>query len=123
MGDPENTVTKNIRKILKDGGVWHFKHKASLGSKKGVSDILGIRTVKIRDLLEAGIEEVGIFTAIEVKKEGVIKGSPDQENFIAEVRKAGGIGFVTDNINDVVRYLGLAKRVLPMFPDHALKIE
>lgn len=121
MGNPENIVTRNIRKVLKDSKVWHFKHKASLGSKKGVSDILGIRTVKVADLVAEGIEEVGIFVAIEVKKEGVTKGSPDQERFIADVRQRGGIGFVTDNIVDVIRFLGLAKRVTPLIPNYFKK--
>ena len=121
MGSLENIVTKKIRKVLKDSGVWHFKHKASMGSKRGVSDILGIRTVKVSDLVEQGVEEVGVFTAIEVKKEGVMRGSPDQEKFIANVKKHGGIGFVTDNIVDVIRFLGLAKRVAPLFPNYFKK--
>lgn len=115
MGAPENKVTKDIRKILKTARLFHFKHKASLGSFKGVSDILGVKTVKVADLVRDKIDEVGIFVAIEVKKEGTRKGSPDQEKFISNIKKAGGIGFITDNVYDVIRFLHLDKELMPMF--------
>ena len=53
----------------------------------------------------------GRFVAIEVKGPGG-KASPDQLRFLAEVRRAGGIGIVAYSIDDVIEALCLQDRFL-----------
>jgi hypothetical protein len=93
----ERDITKAIRGLLGDLGAFSFKHWSGPMSMKGVSDIL------------ACFE--GRFLAIEVKRPGG-RVSPDQELFLARVRKAGGIGLVAYSVDDVVEGLGVKDRFL-----------
>jgi hypothetical protein len=61
--------------------------------KKGVSDILGI----LPD---------GRFMAIEVKRLGG-KLSPEQETFLGDINKRGGLAFKADNVQVVADMLGV----------------
>ena len=121
----EKEVTRGVKKVLRNAHIWHFKHFSSMGSAKGVPDIIGIRQVSVRDLVEAGIDKVGIFVGIELKREGLskLKGNPDQERFLANVRDNHGIGFVTDNEQDVIEKLGLFKRLFPLLASGKKKDE
>jgi hypothetical protein len=65
--------------------------------EKGVSDLIGCYQ--------------GRMIAIEIKRPGG-KPSQDQVNFIAAVNHAGGLGFVTDNVDTVIEKLGLQDRFL-----------
>jgi len=95
-----------------------------MSQPKGVSDILGIQIVKVADLVEAGIEEVGIFMAIEVKKEGWKPPSPDtkqyrhfkaQEDFIFKVNLDGGTGFFAQSVEEVIKELDLNAKLYPLW--------
>lgn len=57
--------------------------------KKGVSDILGI----LKD---------GRLLAIEVKRTGIKKGSPEQHKFIDDINERGGLAFIADDLQTVV---------------------
>jgi hypothetical protein len=125
----EKDVTRVVRDLLKARQVWHFKHWSGPLSRKGVSDILGIRTWTagwIADRVASGEikrdEKIGVFVALELKAEGkkphnVVKGrrvmderTTNQHEFIEEVRQAGGIGGLADCVEDVERLLKLACR-------------
>ena len=82
----EKDVTRQIRDYLKYKKIWHWKQFQTLGSKPGVSDILGIYK--------------GRFLAIEVKKPGG-KLSEHQVKFLDIVNSEGGIGFMATCIEDV----------------------
>lgn len=86
----EADITRQIRDYLDYRNVFHWKQFQTLGSKKGVSDIIGCIN--------------GKFFAIEVK---VLGGLPTdhQINFMAAVRSAGGIAFVAYGIEEVQKNL------------------
>lgn len=101
--------------ILKSARVWHWKHASGPFSQAGISDILGIKKCRVEDLVKAGVEEVGIFIAIEIKTGPNNLPTDDQEGFIANVVENGGIGLVTWRPEEVVEKLGLFGRIFPLF--------
>lgn len=104
---PEGMLTKSVKELLKTMGIFHWKQFQGLGtSRLGISDIVGIRPVLVEDLVAAGVKRVGIFFAVELKAPG--KGlSLKQAEFLGEVRRAGGLGFVADDLDKVIRGLNL----------------
>ncbi len=110
----EKDVEKEIRKALKMAGVWHWKHWGGGFNPGGIPDILGIYPVKVDDLVKEGIENVGVFLGIEVKRPGM-KPSPDQKEWIQDINNNYGIGFWADNVHLVVRRLGLIEKAHPLF--------
>ena len=88
----EKEITAAIRSFLKARGIFHWKVFQTLGSQKGVADIIGIYK--------------GQFMAIEVKTQ---KGklNDNQRAFLTEVKYAGGIAMVARSVNDVIEILGL----------------
>jgi hypothetical protein len=81
----------------------------------GISDILGIKKAKVADLVAAGVKEVGIFVAIEIKTGPLDTPTDSQEGFIENVNANGGIGFVTWDPTEVVKKLGLFGKIYPLF--------
>lgn len=83
--DPRSVLIEDARPI-------HF------GLIKGSSDLIGFKSVVITpDFLG---RTVAVFVAIEVK---TARGrlTPEQDNFLQQVRRAGGIAFVARSIEDV----------------------
>lgn len=72
-----------------------------LGGIKGSSDQIGIASVEITPDMVG--KRVGIFTAIEVKKDkhGAYKATPEQRKFIQMVKANGGIAGVCDSVEDM----------------------
>jgi hypothetical protein len=66
---------------------------------RGVSDILGILPQTVR-LAEGGEEIFGNFLAIEVKKLGE-KARPEQEAFLQDIRRAGGIALCVHSLREL----------------------
>lgn len=93
----EKEITHSIRSLLKQFGIFHFKHWGGPMGEKGIPDIIGIYQGK------------PLFLEI---KTATGKVSPDQEIFLKNVNAAGGIGAVVRSIDDVVELLGLSKRML-----------
>jgi hypothetical protein len=91
---PEAQITYGIRSLLNQFGIFHWKHWGGPMGTKGVSDIIGCYK--------------GRMLAIEIKSE---KGrvTADQQYFLDQVNKAGGLGFVAKSIDDVIRELNLNK--------------
>lgn len=110
----EKDITKSIRDLLWRCDVWHFKHWGGPMSLPGVADLLGVQTVKVSDLVAAGIEEVGVFVAVEVKRPGE-KPTKDQEDFLGHIVKHKGRGLWADNPETVVEALGLKAKLFPLF--------
>ena len=111
----EKEVTKETRKALKKAGIFHWKNwSGPMTSPKGISDILGVYPIKVNDLVEAGIEEVGIFLAVELKRPGY-KPTQDQKDFISNIRKSRGIAFYSDCPEKVIKWLGLFDMAHPLF--------
>ena len=103
-------ILKAVKDVLAAFNIYHWKHFSGPLGKPGVSDVLGIRKVKVSDLVNAGIEEVGIFIAIEVKA-GDDTLSVDQEGFGFNVQDAGGIFIEARKVDDIIKPLGLEDRV------------
>lgn len=53
----------------------------------------------------------GISIAIEAKKKGVGKGTPREEAYLEQVRKAGGIAFVADDVAIVKLWMEYVKGI------------
>lgn len=104
----EKNITKDIREELKRHGIFHWKNWAGLGSKPGVSDILGV----LPD---------GKLLAIEVKTPAGMKRTEarrkagekiPQDFFHFEVARNGGVAFYATSSLDVfqaLRSLGFVK--------------
>jgi len=107
----EADVVKAIRDLLRATGVFHWKFSPGpFGNQEGISDILGVYKVKVADLVAAGVEEVGIFLAIEVKRPGK-KPTDAQDRFIENIRDGAGIAFPADCVEDVVEGMKLKTRI------------
>ena len=83
----EAEITRSILRYLKDCGAFCYKHWAGPMGRRGVSDIIGCLPG-------------GRFFALEIKTE---KGrvSQFQEQFIQDVNKSGGLGFVARSVQEV----------------------
>ena len=103
-------IVKAVKDILKTFNIFHWKYFGGPLGQPGVSDFLGIKKVKVSDLVNAGIEEVGIFVAIEVKA-GDDTLSVDQENFGLNVQDSAAIFIEARKVDDIVEPLGLKDRV------------
>lgn len=91
-GVKEAHVTKSVRDMLKLLKIPHFKNFATLGSKRGVSDIIGVLPKNGRALF------------LELKAPGK-RPTPDQVQFLTEMAAAGALAFWADNARDVVARL------------------
>ena len=114
----EKEITASIRTLLKAFGIFHWKVWQGLGSEKGVSDIIGMKTVKVEDLVKAGVKKVGIFTAIEAKRGDAVdcpyrcnhKICGEQAAFLDAVLIKGGIAIVARSVEDVFEGLGIENK-------------
>lgn len=85
---PENRVKAQIKKWLKDQGIFYWSAAAGPYSTHGISDILALHQ--------------GMLYALEVKAPGKVRNATThQQRFIASVRAGGGIGAVVDTLDAV----------------------
>ena len=105
-GKDESAVKREIREYLKKRGVFHVNIVQGPRSPRGVSDLLCVVRVRVKDLVEAGIETVGMFAAIEVKREVGGITSDHQKKFIADVKEHGGFGVVVNSVEELKRAFG-----------------
>ena len=99
----EAEITKEIRSYLFTKGIQHWKQFQSLGSPKGISDIIGCVKCQICQPCSCP-KPFGRFLAIEVKTDSG-KPTENQELFIERFRRAGGICFVARSADDVEKEL------------------
>ena len=85
--ETEKQVTKEILFTLREHGAFVFKHWSGPMSRKGVSDILGCLPN-------------GQMVAIECKRKGG-KPSKEQIEFIADIKRVGGMAFIADSVETV----------------------
>lgn len=88
---PEKKVETKIKKWLAKQGAWFIKAHGHRFQRSGTSDLLCCLR--------------GRFIAIEVKRAGITEGTKLQEATLADIRKAGGIGFVADSLEVVIEEL------------------
>lgn len=101
----EAAIQRQILDWLKAKGIFHWRQNTGVGRGftrygiNGCSDILGILK------MDPKYAPIGRFFAIEVKAP---KGKPskDQEKFLADVKRAGGIAIVARSLEDVTNVLG-----------------
>lgn len=88
----EKEITKEIRRFLDFKRIWHWKeYTGGMFGQTGISDILGCWK--------------GRFIAIEVKRPGhktESKRLMKQKKFIEDVKRAGGIGFFAESVQNVI---------------------
>lgn len=117
----EQSITAGIRSVIAMAGYFWKSWQGPMSQPPGVSDIIGVKKTKVSDLVEAGIENIGVFVAIEVKHEGW-KPPPtgtkryrhylNQETFLRRVRSYGGIGFFAQSEQEAIEKLGIQGRFL-----------
>jgi hypothetical protein len=122
---PESMVIDPIKDLLKASRVLYIRMVGSPFMPKGVADLVCCQPVKVRDLQKAGIEEIGVFVAIECKprnwKAPTKVGSREWEHYQTQkewldwVRRCKGVAFFTTDPEDVMEKLGLFGRVMPLF--------
>ncbi|MFA5391760.1 MAG: hypothetical protein WC331_10110 [Candidatus Omnitrophota bacterium] len=108
----ESDVTKQIRSVLKACRYPNWKIFQTLGSYRGMSDIIAVQPI------------TGRIVAIEVKTPGWRPPGPkaqtyrhyaEQKSFIDTVTMAGGIGFFATSVEEVIERLELRAKVTPLF--------
>lgn len=117
MTTPEGAIENAIFRYLRMRGIMAWKQKTqgtydpvakrfrklSANSRKGVSDIMGVRQVLITPDMVG--KTIGALLAIEVKSQtGTL--TPKQKLFLREVLENGGIAMVARSPLDVEKRLG-----------------
>lgn len=97
----ETQITRQIKQVIFNSGGFPIKIAGGPYQRPGIADLLVCLD--------------GRFVAIEVKRPGVGVLTPLQEQFLHDVRAAGGIAFVAYSVDDVVRELGLKVKLYPLF--------
>lgn len=92
---PETKLKREIKRLLKSLGIFHFHNLQGLGAYKGIPDIMG--------------SYKGRWFVIEVKSpKGRV--SEHQKTFLEQVKSEGHIIIVAYGIDDVINGLGLQNR-------------
>lgn len=97
----ETDITRQIKQVLFNAGAFPIKIAGGPYQRPGIADLLVCMD--------------GRFIAIEVKRPGIGVLTPIQEQFLKDVRTAGGIAFVAYSVEDVVDNLGLKVKLYPLF--------
>lgn len=109
----EQSIQQAIRLALSTGQSRVFRNNVgaikdetgrlvTFGLCKGSSDLIGWQSVTVTPDMVG--QRVAIFLAVEVKgPKGRVQ--PDQENFIARVRAAGGLAGVARSVSDAITIL------------------
>lgn len=103
----EKEIKAAIRGFLRTLGIFHFNVFQTLGSERGVSDLIGAYK--------------GRFLAIEVKTKGG-KLSLHQERFLERVNRSGGLGFVARSVDDVIENFEIQDRFKKQKPNKSNKL-
>lgn len=122
---PEGMVVDQIKDLLKASKIMYVRMVGSPFMPKGVADLICCQPVRVRDLLKAGVEEIGVFVAIECKPQNwhppTKIGSREWEHYLTQkewldaVKRCKGVAFFTTSPDDVMEKLGLFGRVMPLF--------
>lgn len=120
----ENDVKAIVKDYLDIKGIFHFHNLQGMGSYLGVPDRMAFRNEKkkveallfkelkscgmsspdtLAEYLATQLDKAGytkMFYALEIKRPGK-KATPNQETFLAEVNKSGGIGVVIDSLESL----------------------
>lgn len=110
----EQAVQNRIRLALSRGPVRLWRNNTGAlkdasgrlvryGLAKGSSDLVGFRTITITPDMVGS--QVAVFAAIEVKDRG--RATPEQLQFLEQVRQAGGLAGLARSVDDATEILGL----------------
>lgn len=114
MSQSESTIMKKIQLAASRAGILLFRnntgaYKAQHGGyirygvgEKGGSDLIGLTKIKITHNMVG--REVGVFTAIEVKSQSG-RATKEQLNFIAAIKKQGGIAGIAHSEQDAEKLI------------------
>lgn len=90
---PEKALQNEIIKYLKDRKVFHYR--TQMGMKSGMPDIIAIYC--------------GVFVGIEIKRpDGKGVATEQQVKMLNDIREAGGVAGIVENILDLKLLLGAA---------------
>lgn len=108
----ERDITKAIRAILHTVGIRHWKEWGGPLSENGIPDIVGLKKVRVADLVAAGQEFVGVFVGIEVKRPNGPGLRPAQEKWKRRILESAGIFIEGRSVDDVIDGLDIRNRFL-----------
>ncbi len=94
----EKDLQRKVIEFLKKTGAWFYHPRESKKGTDGIPDIVGCLN--------------GLFFAIELKNpDGRIKLRPEQERVLYEINEAGGFILVTNEFNEVVKFINKLRRL------------
>jgi hypothetical protein len=108
----EKGITKAIRCILDTVGIRHWKEWGGPMSENGIPDLVCIKKVRVADLVAQGVQEVGLFVGIEVKRPSVKDLRPAQEKWKRRIEASAGIFITARSVDDVIDGLKIRDRFL-----------
>ena len=98
----ESDVQKALRDVWESCGVFFWKQWQGPYSQRGISDFIGIRKVRVQDLVDAGVEEVGVFFAVETKRPRKAAIRQEQEAFIANVLDQTALATRAKSVDEMI---------------------
>ena len=115
---PEGKVKEEVKKYLKEEGIfWYMPVPNGMGVT-GIPDILCCVPMKITEDMVG--KTVGVFAGVETKAPGKIKNTtPNQKRLLKDIADAGGIAVVTQDValvEAVIKHLkanGMATYYVP----------
>lgn len=116
--ESEATILARIRDKFNAGPIRLFRNNSGIaeyangtkvryGLAPGSSDLIGFKTITVTPDM-AG-RRLAIFCAVEVKKPGGKKATPEQINFINAIQAAGGYSGIATSEADVATILDIKK--------------
>jgi Holliday junction resolvase len=97
----EKQLQKKVVEFLRKTGAWFYHPREWKKGTDGIPDIIGCLD--------------GKFFAIELKnpeiKDPKKKLRPEQKNVINQIKQSGGFVLVTNDLNEVVKFINLIRRL------------
>ena len=99
----ESKVQRRCQSIVKENDGFVFKTHGDIYSRPGIPDLvccIPTSIEQLQKLIDRGwfIDKIGIFVGFEIKRENKLNEVSDAQKIVgAEIQKAGGMWYATDN--------------------------
>ncbi len=92
---PEGRVKKKVNELLKASGVWYFTPVSNGMGTHGIPDKICCVPVKVTAKMVG--RQLGLFLAIETKRDATTTPTKRQEMQLKSIRDAGGMAILVNN--------------------------